>query len=177
MINSIPPEDFAAMLPIELKEECKRYGIPLTQQAAVCACLNNLRNEITETATLPPHRLASLDLRPARFTNLVTSRTFVIQFQKHNLQQMEMDWRVDFIAGVNYIKNIRGELTWYIRKEAGKVMPKAYKEFLKAKFQGANIPTINKLDMFYDYYIKTYNEIYQREMDNFNQQTECAEGI
>ena len=36
------------------------------------------------------------------------------------------------------------------------------------------MPTINKLDLFYDRYIKSYNEIYKREMEKYDQQVECV---
>ena len=84
------------------------------------------------------------------------------------------DWQVDILQHYNYLVSKGGVVTWTICKAPGKIFPLAYKEFLKCKFQGVNMPTINKLDMFYDRYIKSYNEIYKREMDKYNQQVECA---
>lgn len=170
MINTIEPTEFLEMVPEVLLEECKRYNIPPRQVMELAATLNDLREGVPLKVNVTPARLGSLDLRNNRYTDLSTGRTFLIRFAKHNLHRLTNDWQVDILQHYNFIVSKGGVTTWTIRKAQGKVLPLAYKEFLKCKFQGVNMPTINKLDLFYDGYIKTYNEIYAREMEKYHQQ-------
>ena len=174
MINTIEPQEFLDMVPEVLMDECRRYNIPHRQVMELAATLNDLREGIPLKVNVTVARLGSLDLRNNRYTDLNTSRTFLIRFAKHNLHRVTNDWQVDILPHYNFIVSKGGVITWTICKGPGKVFPLAYKEFLKCKFQGVNMPTINKLDLFYDRYIKSYNEIYKREMDKYNQQVECA---
>lgn len=165
MINAIDPNEFLAMVPQALLDECKHYNIPDRQVIELVNTLNNLRAGIPLSVNVTIARLGSLDLRNNRYTDLNTSRTFLIRYAKHNLHKVTNDWQVDILPGYNYIIAKDGVITWTICKAPGKIFPLAYKEFLKCKFQGSNIPTINKLDLFYDRYIKSYNEIYKRELE------------
>ena len=174
MINSIEPQEFLDMVPASLLEECKHYNIPHRQVMELAKTLNEMRAGIPITVNVTVSRLGSLDLRNNRYIDLNTSRTFLIRFAKHNLHKVTNDWQVDILQHYNYLVSKGGVVTWTICKGPGKIFPLAYKEFLKCKFQGVNMPTINKLDLFYDRYIKSYNEIYKREMDKHNQQAECV---
>lgn len=165
MINSITPNEFLTMIPDELMEECKKFRITDAQIMSLCDCLNKMRNGISITTNVTVQRLASLDLRNCRFINTDTNRTFLIKFAKHNLHLTHDNWKVELIDDINYIICQEGTITWTIAKAEDKVLPKAYKEFLKCRFQGVNMPTVNKLDTFYDRYIKNYNAIYQREIE------------
>lgn len=164
MINAIEPKEFLSMIPESLMEECKQFRITDNKIMDLAETLNSMRAGVPLTVNVSLARLGSLDLTNNRYTNLENGRTFLIRFVKHNLHKTNNDWRVDIAKDYNYIISEDGVITWTICKAPGKVFPLAYKEFLKCKFQGSNIPTINKLDLFYDRYIKSYNEIYQREL-------------
>ena len=170
MINAIDPNEFLAMVPQALLDECKSYNIPNRQVIELASTLNNLRAGIPLSVNVTISRLNSLDLRNNRYTDLNTSRTFLIRYSRHNLHKVTNDWRVDILEGYNYIVSKDGVITWTICKAPGKIFPLAYKEFLKCKFQGSNMSAINKLDLFYDRYIKSYNEIYQRELAKYEEQ-------
>lgn len=169
MINSIEPKEFLTMLPTYLMEECKQFRITDQQIMDLCQCLNDMRAGNSLTVKVTPQRLGSLDLRNSRFTDTDTGRTFLIRFAKHNLHRNLGNWKVEMIKDLNFLSTREGSTVWHIRKAPGKVFPLAYKEFLKCKFQGLHMPTINKLDMFYDSYVKNYNAIYQDYMDQQNQ--------
>ena len=174
MINAIEPTEFLSMIPTDLMEECKQFRITDQKIMELASALNDMRAGIPLKVNVSLARLGSLDLRNNRFTDLNTSRTFLIRFAKHNLHRVTNDWQVEILPHYNYIVSRGGVITWTICKGPGKIFPLAYKEFLKCKFQGANMPTINKLDLFYDRYIKSYNEIYKREMEKYDQQAECV---
>lgn len=173
MINAIEPSEFLSMIPTDLMEECKQFRITDQKIMELVSALNDMRAGIPLKVNVSLARLGSLDLRNDRYTNLETSRTFIIRYAKHNLHKTDNDWRVDILEGYNYLMSKDGVITWTICKAPGKVFPLAYKEFLKCQFQGLNMPTINKLDLFYDRYIKSYNEIYQRELAKYEEQA-CA---
>ena len=164
MINAIEPSEFLSMIPTDLMEECKHFHITDQKIMELASALNDMRAGIPLKVNISLERLSSLDLRNNRYTNLETGRTFLIRFAKHNLHKTDNDWQVDIVKDYNYLIAKGDVITWTICKAPGKVFPLAYKEFLKCKFQGLNMPTINKLDLFYDRYIKSYNEIYQREL-------------
>ena len=173
MINAIEPTEFLSMIPTDLMKECKQFRITDQKIMELVSALNDMRAGIPLKVNVSLARLGSLDLRNNRFTNLETGRTFLIRFAKHNLHKTDNDWQVDIVKDYNYIIAKGDVITWSICKAPGKVFPLAYKEFLKCQFQGLNMPTINKLDLFYDRYIKSYNEIYQRELAKYEAQT-CA---
>lgn len=173
MINAIEPTEFLSMIPTDLMKECKQFRITDQKIMELASALNDMRAGIPLKVNVSLERLGSLDLRNNRYTNLETGRTFLIRFAKHNLHKTDNDWQVDIVKDYNYLIAKGGVITWTICKASGKVFPLAYKEFLKCKFQGRNMPTINKLDLFYDRYIKSYNEIYQRELAKYEAQT-CA---
>ena len=164
MINAIEPSEFLSMIPTDLMEECKHFHITDQKIMELASALNDMRAGIPLKVNISLERLSSLDLRNNRYTNLETGRTFLIRFAKHNLHKTDNDWQVDIVKDYNYLIAKGDVITWTICKAPGNVFPLAYKEFLKCKFQGLNMPTINKLDLFYDRYIKSYNEIYQREL-------------
>ena len=173
MINAIEPTEFLSMIPTDLMKECKQFRITDQKIMELASALNDMRAGIPLKVNVSLARLGSLDLRNNRYTNLETGRTFLIRFAKHNLHKTDNDWQVDIVKDYNYLIAKGGVITWSICKAPGKVFPLAYKEFLKCQFQGLNMPTINKLDLFYDRYIKNYNEIYQRELAKYEEQT-CA---
>lgn len=173
MINAIEPTEFLSMVPTDLMEECKQFRITDQKIMELASVLNDMRAGIPLKVNVSLARLGSLDLRNNRYTNLETGRTFLIRFAKHNLHKTDNDWQVDIVQDYNVIKAKDGVITWTICKVPGKVFPLAYKEFLKCQFQGLNMPTINKLDLFYDCYIKSYNEIYRRELAKYEEQA-CA---
>lgn len=173
MINSIEPTEFLSMVPADLVEECKQFRITDQKIMELASVLNDMRAGIPLKVNVSLARLGSLDLRNNRYTNLETGRTFLIRFAKHNLHKTDNDWQVDIVKDYNYIIAKEDVITWTICKAPGKVFPLAYKEFLKCRLQGLNMPTINKLDLFYDRYIKSYNEIYQRELAKYEEQA-CA---
>lgn len=173
MINAIEPTEFLSMIPTDLMKECKQFRITDQKIMELASVLNDMRAGIPLKVNVSLARLGSLDLRNNRFTNLETGRTFLIRFAKHNLHKTDNDWQVDIVKDYNYIIAKGDVITWFICKAPGKVFPLAYKEFLKCQFQGLNMPTINKLDLFYDRYIKSYNEIYQRELAKYEEQA-CA---
>ena len=173
MINAIEPNEFLSMVPASILEECKQFRITDQQIMELVSTLNSMRTGVPLKTNVSLTRLASLDLRNNRYINLETGRTFLIRFAKHNLHKTDNDWQVDIVKDYNYILAKGDVITWTTCKAPGKVFPLANKEFLKCKFQGLNMPTINKLDLFYDRYIKSYNEIYQRELAKYEEQA-CA---
>lgn len=169
MINSIEPNEFLTMIPEELMKECKQFRITDQKIMDLCQCLNDMREGNPLSALVTQQRLGSLDLRNSRFTDIDTGRTFLIRFAKHNLHRSIGNWKVELIKDINYLESKDGITVWHLGKVKGKVFPLAYKEFLKCKFQGTHMPTLNKIDMFYDRYIKNYNAIYQGYLDQANQ--------
>lgn len=164
MINTIEPDDFASMIPEVLMAECNHHMVSLSQIKKLCTYLNNMREGIPVQCNVTIRRLRALGLVGCRFTNLKTKQTYLIKHLRHNLEDYADDWKVELINEVNFITKEDGKITWTIAKAEGKRYPKAYKEFLKCVFLGAHMPTINKLDSYYDRYIKAYNEIYQNEL-------------
>lgn len=166
MITRIPTDEFIDMIPADLLQLCREHNYTDQNLMDICETWGNLRSGISESCNITQFRLEALDLRSTRFTRASNGYTFLIKFKEHNLDVLRYEWSVDLTGDdLNVISHLNGKFTWRICRAEDKVMPKAYKEYLKSKFEKLNTSCLNKLTDYIDRYVKAYNTIYQRELD------------
>lgn len=161
MINDINPIEFVTMIPESLSLQLNEVGITDVIVMEVCSYLNAIRNGGSGTIKLCDQELDRIVVTGCRL-NLSSGDSRLMK-KGDRLLEIKEDWVLYLTGGgSNFIESDRGLVTWTICKDEGKRYPKAYKLFMKYLFSNFNNTMINKIDLFYDCYIRNYNEIYAK---------------
>lgn len=164
MINSIDPNEFLTMIPTFMMDELRSHSIDDNTIILVCQFLNDIRAGVPRINELYKNELSHIIVTNNRLTT--TDGKSKILRQGDRLNMFAGDWTLDMTGkGVNYIQSENGKFTWHLQKDEGKRYPKGYKLFMKFYFSNFHLTSINKIDMFYDDYVRTYNELYQKALD------------
>ena len=159
MINTIEPSEFLAMFPQDIRTELQQeYGINDGIIMEVCQFLNDIRTGVTRKLRITPVELNSVKVTGNRvFTD---GKSYLLKHH-HKLSNIHGDWILNMSSlGRNNIEKKDQTITWTLLRDEGKLYPKAYKLFMKFLFSNFKNNAINKIDIFYESYIRNYNEIY-----------------
>ena len=164
MINGIAPEEFLAMIPDSMKATLAEHGIGDRTIKLVCSFLNNVRSGVAEVLRITPKELASIKVTGNRITT--QQGTYLLKHH-HSLNNIEGDWVMLLSnAGFNKIEKTGEIITWTLQRDPGKLYPKAYKVFMKFLFSNFRNNQINNIDIFYDSFIRNYNEIWKEHYES-----------
>lgn len=159
MINTIEPTEFLNMLSQELRTELEaEYGIGDGIIMEVCQFLNDIRSGVKRSLRITPVELNTIKVTGNR---IYTKGSSYLLKHHHKLKNVDGDWVMNISTmGSNNIEMRDGNIVWTLLRDEGKRYPKAYKLFMKFLFSNFNNTAINNLDIFYESYIRNYNEIY-----------------
>lgn len=164
MINSIDPNEFVTMIPDAMMDELRSHRIYEDTIKMVCQYLNDIRAGVVRRVELQPHELRKIIVTKDRIT--FADGTSRLMRHGERLNDITQDYVLDMTGnGVNFIERRGNTVVWNLQKDEGKRYPKGYKLFMSRYFSHYHNCSINKIDMFYDEYVRTYNELYQKALD------------